>query len=63
MTTQKQKHSELTFTYELFYNEYFCDSFTSLDDAISRAKYIINANPESKGGFTIELNSTIIAVY
>jgi hypothetical protein len=63
MTTSKQKLSELTFTYELFYNEYFCDRFTNLDDAIGRAKYIIKANPESKGGFTIVLNNTIIAVY
>jgi NAD(P)H-dependent FMN reductase len=63
MTTQKQKHSELTFTYELFYNEYFSDRITKFEDAISRAKYIIKANPESKGGFTIVLNNTIIAAY
>ena len=51
------------FNYELYYLEYFCEEFKSLQAAIAMIKKIIKDNPDCKGGYNIRLNHMIIAIF
>lgn len=60
---EREELKAMEFTYNLFYLDYYCDSFKSLTAAINRAKTSIKHNPHCKGGYNIKLDNQIIAVY
>ena len=63
MEATKQELAKMKFSYELFYESFFCQRFDTLESAIKRAKQSVKDNPECKGGYSIVLHSMIIAVY